>query len=69
MPSLVSPRLLLLVGESLPSKKLPVDSLSAFCQRSVRFFGRIDRDEHVPLTLANLGFNTEFETTTKNKRK
>jgi len=29
---------------------------------------RIDRDKHAPLTLANLGFNTKFGTTTKNKR-
>ncbi|KAL9406474.1 hypothetical protein Peur_003446 [Populus x canadensis] len=32
MPSSVSPRLLFLVGESLPFKKLSVGSISAFCQ-------------------------------------
>lgn len=68
MPSLVSPRLLFLVGETIHLKKLSRGSSSALCQRSVRFFSRVDRDKNAPLTLANLGFNTEFETTTKNKR-
>lgn len=68
MPSLVSPRLLFLVGETIHLKKLSRGSSSALCQRSVRFFCRVDRDKNAPLTLANLGFNTEFETTTKNKR-
>ncbi|KAJ6705603.1 DEAD-BOX ATP-DEPENDENT RNA HELICASE 47 MITOCHONDRIAL [Salix purpurea] len=68
MPSLVSPRLLFLVGEIIPLKKLSRGSSSALSQGSVRFFSRVDRHKNAPLTLANLGFNTEFEKTTKNKR-
>ncbi|KAG5249301.1 DEAD/DEAH box helicase family protein [Salix suchowensis] len=60
MPSLVSPRLLFLVGEIIPLKKLSRGSSSALSQGSVRFFSRVDRHKNAPLTLANLGFNTEL---------
>ncbi|CAK7335477.1 unnamed protein product [Dovyalis caffra] len=68
MPSLISPRLLFLLGDSLPFKKLSCGSSSALCQHSVRFFSRVDRDKHASLTLANLGFSTEIEMSSKNKR-
>lgn len=68
MPALVSPRLLLLVGESLPLQKLSPGSRKVWCRCGVRYFSRVDRDrDHGPLSLASLGFKSEFETTDKNK--
>ncbi|RVW16437.1 DEAD-box ATP-dependent RNA helicase 47, mitochondrial [Vitis vinifera] len=65
MQALASTRLLLLVGDCLPVGKLL--HVSRF-HGSVRFLSRVDR-EHGPLTLASLGFKSEFETTKGNKTK
>lgn len=65
MPALVSTRLLL-VGESLPFRKLLHVSRTAWFHRSVRFLSRVERD-HGPLTLTSVGFGSEFEATNKNK--
>ena len=65
MQALVSTRFLLLGGDHLPVGKLL--HVSRF-HGSVHFLSRIDR-EHGPLTLASLGFRSEFETTKGNKTK
>ena len=65
MQALVSTRFLLLVGDRLPVGKLL--HVSRF-HGSVHFLSRIDR-EHGPLTLATLGFRSEFETTKGDKTK
>ncbi|KAG6636842.1 DEAD-box ATP-dependent RNA helicase 47, mitochondrial [Carya illinoinensis] len=66
MPTLTSTRLLLLVGESSPFKKLSHVSRTAWVHRSIRFLSRVERDRG-PLTLASLGCKSEFEATDKNK--
>ncbi|GMH29737.1 hypothetical protein Nepgr_031580 [Nepenthes gracilis] len=66
MPALVSTRLLLLVGDSLPIRKLAHISKTACFHGSVCCPSRVDC-ENGPLSLAALGFKSEFETT-KNSR-
>lgn len=58
----MSTRLLLLVGESLPFQKSSPLSRITWCRHSVRFVSRVVQD-HGPLTLASLGFKSEFEQT------
>ncbi|KAJ4823465.1 DEAD-box ATP-dependent RNA helicase 47, mitochondrial [Turnera subulata] len=62
MPALVSPRLLLLVGESLPLKKLSLrhHHRKVLCYSGVRFFGQFHR-ENEALSLSSLGFKSDFE--------
>lgn len=60
MPALLSPRLLLLVGESLPTQRLSSGYKLSWCYRGVRLFNQVQRD-HGPLTLSSLGFRSEFE--------
>ncbi|XP_065858210.1 DEAD-box ATP-dependent RNA helicase 47, mitochondrial [Euphorbia lathyris] len=60
MPVLSSTRLLLLFGESLPLQKLSRGSRIAWCNRNLRFSTRVGLDKE-PLTLASLGFRSEFE--------
>ncbi|THF96915.1 hypothetical protein TEA_024253 [Camellia sinensis var. sinensis] len=64
MPTLVTTRFLLFVGDVLPLRKLPQVSRRAPFYTSVRFLSRIDRDNG-PLSLANLGLKSDFETTNK----
>ncbi|XP_044477580.1 DEAD-box ATP-dependent RNA helicase 47, mitochondrial [Mangifera indica] len=66
MLALVSTRLLLLVGGSLPLQKLSGVSRMAWSHRSVRFMGKVSH-AHEPLTVASLGFKSEFETRDKSK--
>ncbi|XP_057977612.1 DEAD-box ATP-dependent RNA helicase 47, mitochondrial [Malania oleifera] len=62
MAAIASTRLLLLVGDSLPLRKLSnICRISRF-HSSIHFLSRVDR-EHGPLTLASLGFKSEFQTT------
>lgn len=61
MPALASTRLLLLVGESVPLRKL--SHLPSF-HSSVRFLCRVSHDDG-PLTLASLGLERGFKNTTK----
>lgn len=66
MPALVSTRLLLLVGESLPLHKFSCVSRMPWCHNGVRFLSQVGQ-HHGPLTLASLGYKSEFESTNKNK--
>ncbi|KAJ0047746.1 hypothetical protein Pint_16084 [Pistacia integerrima] len=66
MPAVVSTRLLLLVGDSLPLQKLSRVSRMAWSHSSVRFLSQVHH-AHKPLTLASLGFKSDFETRDKSK--
>lgn len=66
MPALVSTRLLLLVGESFPLHKFSCVSRMPWCHNGVRFLSHVGR-HHEPLTLASLGYKSEFDPTNKNK--
>lgn len=66
MSTLVSSRLLFLVGESLPFGRLLHVSRTAYFHRNVRFLSRFS-NENGPLTLASLGFRSEVETTKEGK--
>ncbi|KAJ7952355.1 DEAD-box ATP-dependent RNA helicase [Quillaja saponaria] len=65
MPALISTRLLLLVGNSLPMQRF-LPSRTAWLNTTVRCLSQVERD-HSPLTLTALGFKSEIETTNKNK--
>uniref|UniRef100_A0A251LE12 RNA helicase n=1 Tax=Manihot esculenta TaxID=3983 RepID=A0A251LE12_MANES len=54
MPALISTRLLILFGESSRASR------TAWCHRGLRFLTHAGRDQG-PLTLASLGFKSEFE--------
>lgn len=66
MPTLVSSRVLFLVGESLPLGRLLHVSRTASFPGSVRFLSR-SKHENGPLTLASLGFRSEVGTKKENK--
>ncbi|EOY24655.1 PREDICTED: DEAD-box ATP-dependent RNA helicase 47, mitochondrial [Theobroma cacao] len=66
MPALASTRLLLFFGESLPFHRFPSVSRKVWCQLSVRFVSQVNHNNG-PLTLASLGFKSEFGETNKNK--
>ncbi|CAN0913285.1 DEAD-box ATP-dependent RNA helicase 47, mitochondrial [Linum grandiflorum] len=72
MPALASTtRLLVLAaGHSLPSHKLTLlpANLSLW-RHSVRFFSRVAKDHHGPLTLASLGFNNDAVSVSERGRK
>ncbi|KAH7571318.1 hypothetical protein JRO89_XS04G0021900 [Xanthoceras sorbifolium] len=67
MPALVSTRLLLLVGDSLPFYRLSHVSRMACYRNSVRFLSRISSGDREPLTLASLGVKREFERAKKSR--
>ncbi|KAA8522365.1 hypothetical protein F0562_013274 [Nyssa sinensis] len=66
MAAVITMRLLFLVGDSLPIRKLPQISRRATFHNSIRFLSRFDR-ENGPLTVASLGFKRESETTNKKR--
>ncbi|KAI4354420.1 hypothetical protein L6164_003282 [Bauhinia variegata] len=66
MPALISTRLLLLVGESLPIKRFLPTSRTAWLNSSVRFLSQVAPD-HASLTLSSPGFKGETETSYKTK--
>lgn len=66
MPTLVSSRLLFLVGDSLPLGRLFHVSRSACFPGNVRFLSRFNC-ENGPLTLASLGVKGKVDTRKKNK--
>ncbi|KAK9276601.1 hypothetical protein L1049_006136 [Liquidambar formosana] len=66
MPAMVSTRLLLLVGESAPFRKLSHVCWTARFHSSVHFLSRVDHNQG-PLTLTSLGFKSEFGTTNENR--
>ncbi|KAK8680732.1 hypothetical protein V6N13_109671 [Hibiscus sabdariffa] len=63
---LPSTRLLLLFGDSLPSSRLPNVCRKVWGQTSVRLVSQVSPDNE-PLTLASLGFKSDFEKTNKSK--
>ncbi|KAE8710863.1 hypothetical protein F3Y22_tig00110319pilonHSYRG00502 [Hibiscus syriacus] len=63
---LPSKRFLLLFGESLPSSRLPNVSRKVWGQTSVRFVSQVNPGNE-PISLASLGFKSDFEKTNKNK--
>lgn len=62
MPALVSPRLLLFV----PFSRLSSGSRNCYGGNTVRFLSRVSSDRE-PLTLASLGFKSEFQTEKKSR--
>ncbi|KAF5729957.1 DEAD-box ATP-dependent RNA helicase 47A [Tripterygium wilfordii] len=65
MLTIISPRLLLLVGEG---SRLSIASRTVWYHRSIRYVSRVHRDkDHGPLTLASLGFKSEFEASSNKK--
>ncbi|XP_057510549.1 DEAD-box ATP-dependent RNA helicase 47, mitochondrial-like [Actinidia eriantha] len=68
MPTLAAARFLLLAGDVLPLRKLSHISKRAPSYTSVRFLSRRDHDNG-PLTLASLGWKSDFEFETTNKKR
>ncbi|XP_057520109.1 DEAD-box ATP-dependent RNA helicase 47A [Amaranthus tricolor] len=66
MPTIVSSRLLFLIGESSPFGRLFNVSRNACYHRNVRFLSRFSHDDG-PLTLASLGFRNRAETSKKSE--
>ncbi|XP_043721634.1 DEAD-box ATP-dependent RNA helicase 47A [Telopea speciosissima] len=66
MPMLISTRLVLFVGDSLPLNKLQCISRTARIHSSLQLQRRVDHDNG-PLTLASLGFKCEVETAKKDE--
>lgn len=66
MPTIVSSRLLFLIGESSPFGRLLNVPRNACYRRNVRFLSRFNHDDG-PLTLASLGFRNRAETSKKSE--
>lgn len=66
MPALISSRLVLLVGDSLPLGRFLPTSRAAWLHSSVQSLSQIE-PQHAPLTPLSLSFNSEIETRNKGK--
>ncbi|XVF52843.1 hypothetical protein PTKIN_Ptkin05aG0051100 [Pterospermum kingtungense] len=64
MPALASTRLLLSFGESLPFHRLSNVSRKVWCRTTARFSSQVNNG---PLTLASLGYKSDFVKTSKSK--
>ncbi|CAI0438541.1 unnamed protein product [Linum tenue] len=66
MPALTSTtRLLVLAGNSLPSQQLTLLPVTVSTWgHSVRFFSRVAKEHHGPLTLASVGFSNQLDAAT-----
>ncbi|RDX74940.1 DEAD-box ATP-dependent RNA helicase 47, mitochondrial, partial [Mucuna pruriens] len=66
MPSLISPRFLLLVGESLHMRRALATSRSVLLHTSVNCMSQVE-PHHSSLTLSSIGFQTEIEPRDRSK--